>query len=219
MTEIGSAPLCFSVPDGQATAEYSVKRSVFIGTVGPARDAREAQAFIAGVRSQYPDADHHAWAYRLTQWPQGEVGSSDDGEPGGTAGRPMLAVLEGRGLACTVAVGTRYFGGIKLGPGGLVRAYSECIRLALEKLPLARMVYHYRAVLSVDYALYGALKYTLPRQGVLIEDAEFGQEVNVTVLIPPDALVGVRRFLSETTDGRIDVDAHLVGGAYVKIGQ
>jgi len=82
----------------------------------------------------------------------------------------MLAVLQGQGLVQAVAVGTRFFGGIKLGTGGLVRAYSDCVRQALQQLPLAELIYHHRAVISVDYGLYGSLAYTLPRQVVLIEN-------------------------------------------------
>ncbi|MHB1318871.1 MAG: IMPACT family protein, partial [Anaerolineae bacterium] len=153
MTVVASPLQRFTVADGVASAEVIIKNSVFIGTVAPAQDETEAHTQIEHVRARYPDANHHAWAYIITGGAQAEIGSSDDGEPGGTAGRPMLAVLEGRGILQAVAIGTRYFGGTKLGTGGLVRAYSECIRRALTDLPVAQMMYYHRAALSVEYAL------------------------------------------------------------------
>ncbi len=208
--------LRFTVPDGEASAEVVVKSSVFIGTVSPAADAAEARAGVDRVRERYPDADHHAWAYVITAGPQAEIGSADDGEPGGTAGRPMLAVLQGSGVLQAVAVGTRYFGGVKLGTGGLARAYSDCVRRALETLPLAEMVYYHRAAITVDYALYGTLKYTLPRQGVIIDSEAFAEAVYLALSIPPEALEDVSHMLGEATSGSIRLYERLDGGNYVK---
>ncbi|MBN1151873.1 MAG: YigZ family protein, partial [Dehalococcoidia bacterium] len=129
--------LRLAIPDGEASAEIVVKNSIFIGTVAHAQDAEQARAHVTRVTERYPAANHHAWAFVISGGPQAEIGSSDDGEPGGTAGRPMLAGLQGQGLVQAVAVGTRFFGGIKLGTGGLVRAYSDCVRQALQQLPLA----------------------------------------------------------------------------------
>ncbi len=208
--------LRLTIPDGQASAEIVVKNSVFVGTVAYAQDAEQARQQVDRVRDRYPDANHHAWAFVITGGPQAEIGSSDDGEPGGTAGRPMLAVLQGQGLVQAVAVGTRFFGGIKLGTGGLVRAYSDCIRQALLQLPTAELIYHHRAVVSIDYSLYGTLVYTLPRLGVLIDDEQFGEAVRLTLAIPPEALEPVGDLLSEATSGRIILSQCLEDGHYVK---
>lgn len=208
--------LRLTIPDGQASAEILVKNSVFVGTVAHAQDAEQARQQVDRVRDRYPDANHHAWAFVITGGPQAEIGSSDDGEPGGTAGRPMLAVLQGQGLVQAVAVGTRFFGGIKLGTGGLVRAYSDCIRQALLQLPTAELIYHHRAVVSIDYSPYGTLVYTLPRLGVLIDDEQFGEAVRLTLAIPPEALEPVGDLLSEATSGRIILSQCLEDGHYVK---
>lgn len=115
-------------PCGYGTGTYEEKRSRFIGELWPAADEEEARARITAVKKQYPDARHHCWAYIL---PDGVYRWSDDGEPGGTAGAPMLEVLRGADLYGAVCVVTRYFGGTLLGSGGLVRAYSKAAALAL----------------------------------------------------------------------------------------
>ena len=113
---------------GPGAGEYEEKRSRFIGEIYPVRDEEEAKSRIAAARKRYPDARHHCWAWVL---PDGACRWSDDGEPGGTAGGPMAAVLKGAGVYGAVCVVTRYFGGTLLGSGGLVRAYSRAASLAL----------------------------------------------------------------------------------------
>ncbi|MGM9614863.1 MAG: IMPACT family protein [Oscillospiraceae bacterium] len=115
-------------PSGYGTGTYEEKRSRFIGELWPVPDEEEAKALIAAVRKKYPDARHHCWAWIL---PDGAFRWSDDGEPGGTAGAPMLEVLRGAELYGVLCVVTRYFGGTLLGSGGLVRAYSKATALAL----------------------------------------------------------------------------------------
>jgi uncharacterized YigZ family protein len=203
----------YAIPNGVATAELIIKNSRFIGTVGRASAAEMARAFVAAVSQTYAGASHNAWAYRLQGGPQGEIGSSDDGEPGGTAGRPMLAVLEGSGLHEVVAVGTRYFGGIKLGTGGLVRAYSGCVREALAALPTQEMVLHHTARVEVDYAVYGQLAYHLPRLGVKVEKPSFTDRVSLTLVAPSEALGEIARLLQELTNGQI-ILSHWNGHRY-----
>lgn len=115
-------------PSGYGTGEYEEKRSRFIGELWPVSSEEEARAQIAAVKKKYPDARHHCWAWIL---PDGAFRWSDDGEPGGTAGGPMLEVLRGADLFGVLCVVTRYFGGTLLGSGGLVRAYSKAAALAL----------------------------------------------------------------------------------------
>ena len=204
----------YRVPAGVARSESVIKNSTFIGTVGRAEDVAAAEALIARVRAEFPDASHNAWAYRLTAGPQGLIGSSDDGEPGGTAGRPMLAVLEGSGLLEIVAVGTRYFGGTKLGTGGLVRAYSGVVREALTELPVEERVLHHLARITVDYGLYGNLQDLLPRQGVTMEDLQFAERVSMLLGVPYDRWDAVARLLGELTNGAIALDRCRVGERY-----
>ncbi|NLG49373.1 MAG: YigZ family protein [Chloroflexi bacterium] len=202
----GTPLLRYRIPVGEAEGQLEVKNSVFIGTAGHAADVEAAQAFIQRVREAYPDANHHAWAYRLTPGPQALIGSSDDGEPGGTAGRPMLAILEGSGLVEVVVVGTRYFGGIKLGTGGLVRAYSAAAREALQSLPTQELVLHRLARITIDYSLYGTLQYTLPRYGVRIEDEQFTENVTLVLVVPYDRTEQVAALLREWTNGQIALE-------------
>ncbi|MGI6367510.1 MAG: IMPACT family protein [Anaerolineae bacterium] len=215
MTVDSPALLRYTVPHAEAQAEIVVKKSIFIGSVGRAASAEQARAFIATVCERYPDANHHAWAYIISGGPQAEIGSSDDGEPGGTAGRPMLAVLEGEGLLEAVAVGTRYWGGIKLGTGGLVRAYGDCVRQALKQLPVADMVYHYLARVTVPYPLYGSLKYGLPRSNVLVDAEQFGDAVTLDLAIPPAAFQSLADALQELSNGATLLAQCVTGGRYV----
>jgi uncharacterized YigZ family protein len=204
----------YRVPVGEARSESVIKNSTFIGSIGHAEDMGAAEAFIVRVRREFPDASHHAWAYHITGGPQALIGSSDDGEPGGTAGRPMLAVLEGSGLAEVVAVGTRYFGGTKLGPGGLVRAYSGVVREALAALPTEERVLHRLARIRADYALFGHLQYLLPKQGVRIEGEDYTERVSMVLAVPYDRWGAVARLLSELTSGGIDLTRCQVGARY-----
>ena len=121
----------FLSPAKEASAEYIVKRSRFIGTVSPAFSESEAEAFVSSIRAKYPDATHNVYAYSVgSGTPLDRL--SDDGEPRGTAGYPVLDVIHKRGLKNVVCVVTRYFGGTQLGAGGLLRAYGKTANLALE---------------------------------------------------------------------------------------
>jgi len=204
----------YRIPAGQARSELVIKRSTFIGVVGHAPDAQAAQAFVARARAAYPGAAHHAWAFKIGGWPQGLVGSSDDGEPGGTAGRPMLAVLEGSGLREVVAVGVRYFGGIKLGPGGLVRAYSGVIREALCDLETTECVLYRRARVAVGYDLYGGLQHTLARHRVIVEEATFADGVVMLLAVPYEQAGRVADLLRGLSRGQIALDENWLEDRY-----
>lgn len=207
MEEGPARVLRYRTPAGNGRAEFEVKRSRFIGTVGPVAGAAEAQAFVAAVRAEMPDASHHAWAYRLEPGPQGAIGSSDDGEPGGTAGRPMLAMLDGSGLAYVVVVGTRYYGGIKLGSGGLVRAYGLAARQALAAAPIEERIWHRQASVAVDYAVYGALRHALPPLGVRIQAERFAERVSLDLAVPYDMAERVAELLRDLTTGQVVLQA------------
>lgn len=205
----------YRVPGGTAQGELNVQGSIFIGTAGRATDQQSAQGFVEQIRQRYPDATHHAWAYRLTPGPQALIGSSDDGEPGGTAGRPMLAVLKGSGLYEVVVVGTRYFGGRKLGTGGLVRAYSGAARAALANLAVETRELHRVGRISVDYGLYGRLEYLLPRCDAQMTDEVFAEKVTLTILVPEERAAKVVELLRELTNGRLQLHDHWLGYRYL----
>ena len=198
--------LRYRIPAARAQSEWVAKNSVFVGTVGHAPDEGAARAFIDEVRGSYADANHNAWAFKISDGPQMLIGSSDDGEPGGTAGRPMLAVLDGSGLLQVIAVVSRYFGGTKLGTGGLVRAYSAAVREALKELPSAECVLHHVGRITVDYGVYGSLKHLFPKHGVRIDRESFTNRVTLELAVPYDRADEVCNLLRELTSGQVALD-------------
>jgi len=205
----------YRIPAGEVQSELVIKNSRFIGTVGRAPSAEAVEAFIARVRALYPGADHHAWAFKLGEGPRGPFGSSDDGEPGGTAGRPMLAVLQDSGLREVVVVGTRFFGGIKLGTGGLVRAYSGAAREALQKLPTQECVLHHLGRIEIDYGLYGALERLLPRYAVRVEEALFADKVSLLLAVPHERAGAFAGLLAEMSKGQVAMAGNWIEDRYL----
>ena len=177
------------------TGELEIKRSRFITWIGRADDGDEARDLIALARAEDPDARHHCSAY-IHEVPGANrvERSSDDGEPSGTAGRPMLDVLVGSGLTDVVAVVIRYFGGVKLGTGGLVRAYSDAVSECLADVPRARRVRREIRSVAVDAADAGRVESELRARGFVISDTEWGTVAKHLVEIEPghaDRLDGV----------------------------
>ncbi|RZK74549.1 MAG: YigZ family protein, partial [Rhodococcus sp. (in: high G+C Gram-positive bacteria)] len=150
------------------TLETEVKHSRFIAALRRVEDADAAQAFVQDRRRAYPDARHHCSAYIIGNGPSDRVErASDDGEPGGTAGIPMLQVLKARDLVDVAVVVTRYFGGIKLGAGGLVRAYSGAVTTAVDAAPLVRRELRHLHTLAVGHAEAGRVESELRGRGVV----------------------------------------------------
>lgn len=163
-----------------ASAEFIERKSRFIGSASGASSEEEAMAFVARIRAAHSDATHNCYAYVVGLSGQYQK-ASDDGEPGGTAGRPILAVVLRQGLVNVVVVVTRYFGGILLGTGGLVRAYTQGAKLALDAAGVARTVRCNRVLMSVDYPLYGRVTRELENRLIPIEETSFGVDVSVLV--------------------------------------
>jgi len=209
-------PVRYCVPNGTSAAESLVKNSVFIGTVGHASDADGARAFVSAVAARYRDASHNAWAFRINDGPQAVIGSSDDGEPGGTAGRPMLAVLTGSALVEVVAVGTRYFGGTKLGTGGLVRAYGGAVREALKALSTVTRVLHHVAEITIDYPLSGALQHLFGEHAVVILSEDFAARVHLSLAVPWDQVGAVGNALQDLSHGAIKLGEIISGSRYIE---
>lgn len=193
----------YLVPGGRHRVEEAIRRSRFITTVARASTGEAAQAFIDEVRAEFQDATHNCWAF--VAGPPGstaDVGMSDDGEPHGTAGRPMLEALLHSGVGEIVAVSTRYFGGVKLGKGGLQRAYSSGVRLALASMPRAERVSRVTVWVAVEYASRDAVERAAAElEGVLLE-AVYGAGVQLKVAVPESALEAFRRAVAEATSGR-----------------
>ena len=166
----------------ETSDEFVVKHSRFIGYIKPVETQEEAIEFINEKKSKHWDATHNVYAYILRD---GQIRRySDDGEPQGTAGIPVLDVLQKEGLTDCVVVVTRYFGGILLGGGGLVRAYSHAAKLAVDASGVIKMSVCVRAECECDYGYYGRLSSLIPECGGIIENSEFTENVKVTFTMP-----------------------------------
>jgi uncharacterized YigZ family protein len=201
-------PRRYPVPGDTHRTEEVIERSRFIATVGRAGTVEDARAFIDRVRSKFPDATHNCWAYVVG--PPGDtrrIGMSDAGEPSGTAGRPMLDVLLGGGVGDVVAVVTRYYGGVKLGRGGLVRAYGGAVMRALEDLALTERVPSTDVVVEIEYPAVGPLKNALPQFEAAVLEEAYGTGVTLTIRLPDEHLERFREAVAGLTDGRGRVEA------------
>nr|WP_072514168.1 YigZ family protein [Ndongobacter massiliensis] len=184
-------------------AERVIKRSQFIGRASPVSTAEEAQSFIEEIRVEHRQATHHCWCYRIGSERLQER-YSDDGEPSGTAGLPMLEVLRKEDITNCVAVVTRYYGGIKLGASGLVRAYTASCRDALEAGEIICVEPFVCVKVRYSYASAGSCDYYLREQMLFEADRSFDTAVNVTLQIPPDRLSAIHEALAERTAGQME---------------
>ena len=186
--------------------EEEIKRSRFITSLAHADSRERALAFVEAIKKEFPDARHNCWAYAAGRpGDTAQVGQSDDGEPHGTAGRPMLTQLLYGGVGELVAVTTRYFGGIKLGTGGLTRAYQNGVKEALTLLPVTEKKIFRRALVEVDYAHADRFYRLLPAYQARVVEEEFGASALFTVELPEDLLDSCSRALSEATDGNSEM--------------
>ena len=171
----------YIIPAGYGEAEYIDKKSRFIGQVEHVESESEAMAFVERVRCKHEDATHNVWAYILSG---GAMRWSDDGEPGGTAGMPTLQVLQREGLEDVCCVVTRYFGGILLGAGGLVRAYAHGAKLAVDAAGKSIRRIWDVIYLPVPYSWYERMLQEIQRFGGVVRETQFGADVELEVLTP-----------------------------------
>ena len=182
--------------------EVIEKKSRFIATVIPAGAEEEALAFIESMKKKYWNATHNCFAYVIGE--RGELQRcSDDGEPGGTAGKPMLDVLNGAELRNVAVVVTRYFGGTLLGTGGLVRAYSSAVREGLASSVIITKIHGVELHLITDYTGLGKIQYILAQRNLKILDTEYTEKVDLNVLVPVNILREVQDDLTEGTNGQV----------------
>ncbi len=180
--------------------EIVEKKSRFIASVQAACTEDEAGVFIEAQRKRYWDARHHCYAYILGE--QGQtLRFSDDGEPSGTAGRPILEVLTGSGIRNLVLVVTRYFGGTLLGTGGLVRAYTQAAQAGLAACRTAIMRYGCELTVETDYNGIGKLQYILGQRGIAIEESTYTDQVSIVCRVPLEEKEGLLKEITETTAG------------------
>ena len=192
------------VPARHIETQFTDHNSRFITNAGPAFSVAEAQEFIAKVKDKYPDATHHVPVYLIGHGSSTIAHSSDDGEPSGTAGRPALAVLQGSKFGDVVVVISRYFGGTKLGTGGLVRAYSDSVRQALEEMPKAKKVSTTVLMFIVPYPLYEQTKIIVTGHDGLIVDENFTVDVTLSVRMPDTHLDCFKKRMIQLTHGQIE---------------
>ena len=190
---------------------FTEKRSEFIGYLSPVLTNDEAVAFINSVKAGHRKARHHVYAYILRDSNTSRY--SDDGEPQGTAGVPVLEVLQKRGLTDVCCVVVRYFGGILLGGGGLVRAYSHSASLTCDAAQIRHMCESTPLTLQMDYTLYGKVTNILPKYGVLERNSDFGTDVLLELTVRNEVLQALQDELTEVSAGRIGMETGSAGYA------
>jgi uncharacterized YigZ family protein len=196
----------YPVPAAAHRVTQVIDRSRFLATVAPAPTVAEAQAVLRAVREEFPDATHHCWAYVVgPPGSTGQVGMSDDGEPHGTAGRPMLTVLLHGGVGDVVAVVTRYYGGTKLGTGGLVRAYGGAVQEALATLPRRDRVEAVTLTVRVGYAAIGAVQPLWALHEAAVRAETFAAEATYQLDVPRDRVDALVRAVADATRGTGEV--------------
>ena len=185
--------------------EIEEKKSRFLGKVKPVETEEEALAFIESIKKQYWDARHNCYAFVIGEHSE-SIRCSDDGEPSGTAGKPMLEVLQNNGLKNVVAVVTRYFGGTLLGTGGLVRAYTQATQAALEEAQVATMTLMSVLTIRTDYNAIGKIKYMFAQADTLVMREEYGVDVAVTIAVPLSEKESMQKKIIEATNGKAEIE-------------
>ena len=185
----------YAAPAGEARAEIREKGSIFLAVIGPAADEAAAKALLAALEREMPDATHHCWAWRLGSPPRER--SADAGEPAGTAGMPILQALRGAGLSDVMAVVVRWFGGVKLGKGGLARAYAGAAREALQRLPVIARAPTARVAVEVPYERVGAVKRLLRPPEIELAAEEYAAAARLVLAVHEERLPALREALAE----------------------
>lgn len=191
----------YSTINGSAEASFTERKSEFIGYIKHVETGDEAVDFINGIRGKHRKATHNVYAYILREGNTSRY--SDDGEPQGTAGVPVLDVLMKEGLTDVCCVVTRYFGGILLGGGGLVRAYSHSAKIAVDAAERRIMCRCVPVNITVDYNLYGKIGYVIPEFEVKILDTLFTEDVTIKLLVKSEALGKLKEKLTDIAGGNI----------------
>ena len=192
----------YPVPAGTHRTAEEIRRSRFITTVERVSTVEEADRFIRRVAAEFSDATHNCSAFLVgAPGTTGRVGMSDDGEPHGTAGRPMLTVLLHSGVGDVAAVVTRYYGGTKLGTGGLARAYSGCVQNALATMPRAERVERVSITLSVDYAAAATVSHHFAAHEVEVVGERYEADVTYELLLPGSRAAAFRALVLDLTRG------------------
>ena len=183
--------------------EYTVQKSRFIGSAFPCHSEEAATTYIQKIKSQYRDANHHCYAYIIGE-NMGIMRYSDDGEPGGTAGQPILSVIKGASIVNCCIIVTRFFGGLLLGTGGLVRAYTQAAQNVLKAAGIIRMEMTCRDLCEVPYTVWDKTKYELEKLPVSIKDISYGTAVSFSLLTRKKDRDIILRKLTDATGRQMD---------------
>jgi uncharacterized YigZ family protein len=208
----------YPVPAKQCRAEIEVLNSRFIATLAPVSSVQQAREFIARIREEYADASHNVPAYVIGYGSSITAHCHDDGEPSGTAGRPALAVLSGSGLGDAAVVVTRYFGGTKLGTGGLVRAYGDAVREVLDVVQRAEKVLVHTVMLAVPYPAFERVRLLVSAHGGEVLDESFGADVTLTARFGITQYEGFEVSVQELSRGAWGAEIIETGEAIVPTG-
>ncbi len=195
------------LPGATHRAEETIHRSRFIVTIARVSSPEEAKRFIDSVRQEHADATHNCWAYVAGEpGSTAQIGASDDGEPKGTAGRPMLTVLLHCGVGEIAAVVTRYFGGILLGTGGLVRAYQGLVKLGLETLPVTERVPCERLRITLEHRFVNIALREFENNAAVIVEKDFALDATFTLNVPQSNLQTLIDVLTQKTSGALLIE-------------
>ncbi|MCL2697174.1 MAG: IMPACT family protein [Oscillospiraceae bacterium] len=199
----------YKTPKIYAKISFAEKKSEFIGYIKPAASEKEAQGFLEEIRASNRKANHNCWAYVI----RSEIAAggttvrySDDGEPSGTAGAPILDVLTKAGLTGAVCVVTRYFGGILLGAGGLVRAYSKAASLAVSEAGIRTMSAARKLCVTLEYPLYSKIERVFTSRGLHVESRDFSENVTLTLVVHDELADKFIQDLIESCNGAVVVE-------------
>ncbi len=193
----------YPIPAGSAEVELVIRRSRFIAHATYTPTVEAARAFIAEISQRYPDATHHVYAFAVGYGASVIHGMSDAGEPSGTAGKPTLAVVKGSGLGDVTVVTTRYFGGTKLGTGGLVRAYTEAAQAVLAEIPRTEKVERRTVAFAVPYGLYESARRLVQSHEGIVDGETFGADVSLRCTFPVTTLPDFAAGLAELSAGQV----------------
>ncbi len=196
----------YPIPAEETQVEIRVSNSRFIATLAPAFSVEEARDFIERVRATFSDASHNVPAFVIGHGSAVTAHCNDDGEPSGTAGRPALAVLQGSGLGDAAVVVTRYFGGSKLGTGGLVRAYGDAVRAVLAAVPRAEKIPTHIVLLAVPYHLFERVKLLIAEHNGRVLDETFAADITLTIQFTVDQFPVFQTTLQELSHGGLSAE-------------
>lgn len=196
----------YPIPAELFRCEIEVKHSRFIATIVSTDTPEAALTFISEIKQEFPDATHNCWAYLIG--PPGStdrIGLSDDGEPHGVAGKPMLTTIQHSGLGDITAVVTRYFGGTKLGKGGMVKAYTLAVKTAIEQLKVAEKIDWVELTAYFDYPFLDNIERLLPNYEVVLQEKQFAEKICLQLKLPTEHSAELCTRLTDLTAGQIEL--------------